>query len=207
VGVLSFGGSKLTAAGRGGALLTQNPQIMERIRRHVLRGNDLSPLSELQAAVLIPQWQALDARNAHRAARVRELFEALEVVPLRMVTNLEYQLESGYYKVGFEYAQEPLHPLARELFCRAMRAEGIALFPGFRCLHRIHASRRFRTARELIVADEVDEAVVVLHHPVLLGTQADMLEIGAAAQKVANHAAEIHERAADLPPESLLEHE
>ena len=201
VGVLSFGGSKLTAAGRGGALLTDNPQIMERVKRHVLRGNDLSPLSELQAAVLIPQWRALDARNAHRAARVRELATALGPVPLRMLADLDHQQDSGYYKVGFEYAQQALGPLSRDLFCRAMRAEGIALFPGFRSLHRIHAARRFRTVRRLVVADEVDEKATVLHHPVLLGTPAEMAEIAAAAKKIRNHAAEIAAAADELAPE------
>ena len=68
VGVLSFGGSKLLTAGRGGVLLTQRQEIAERIKRYVLRGNDAYPLSEMQAAILIPQLDQLDALNDRRRA-------------------------------------------------------------------------------------------------------------------------------------------
>src|SRR5436853_127214 len=50
VGILSFGGSKLVTAGRGGAVLTSQPDIAQRIRLYTQRGNDAYPLSELQAA-------------------------------------------------------------------------------------------------------------------------------------------------------------
>ena len=70
VGILSFGGSKLLTAGRGGALLTTRPEIAERIKRYVQRGNDAYPLSELQAAVLRPQLEQLDERNGRRQSAV-----------------------------------------------------------------------------------------------------------------------------------------
>src|SRR3989440_8110529 len=68
VGVLSFGGSKLLTAGRGGALLTRRPDVHQRARTVLHRANAVCPLSELQAAVLIPQLDELDGRNARRAA-------------------------------------------------------------------------------------------------------------------------------------------
>src|SRR5262249_20737922 len=70
VGVLSFGGSKLLSAGRGGALLTRHADVHQRARVFLLRGNLLCPLSELQAAVLPPQLDKLDAHNARRADNV-----------------------------------------------------------------------------------------------------------------------------------------
>src|SRR5947207_4510999 len=54
-GVLSFGGSKLLTAGRGGAILTAKHTIAQRARIWQMRGNLVAPLSELQAAVLRPQ--------------------------------------------------------------------------------------------------------------------------------------------------------
>ncbi|MGC1274825.1 MAG: aminotransferase class V-fold PLP-dependent enzyme, partial [Planctomycetaceae bacterium] len=72
-GVLSFGGSKLLTAGRGGCVLTSRDDVLQRIRLHVLRGNDLSPLSELQAVALLPQLARLDERNAIRTANVDRL--------------------------------------------------------------------------------------------------------------------------------------
>jgi dTDP-4-amino-4,6-dideoxygalactose transaminase len=66
LGVLSFGGSKLLTAGRGGAVLTNDGAIAQRIRLYTQRGNEAYPLSELQAAVLLPQLERLDDRNARR---------------------------------------------------------------------------------------------------------------------------------------------
>src|SRR5204862_924383 len=59
VGVLSFGGSKLLSAGRGGALLTRSAEFIQRAKVYCEQGNHAFPLSELQAAVLIPQLAKL----------------------------------------------------------------------------------------------------------------------------------------------------
>src|SRR5262249_47486211 len=77
VGVLSFGGSKLLSAGRGGALLMRDPAIHQHARRGSFRGNQVSPLSELQAAVLLPQLEKLAERNRARADNVQVLREHL----------------------------------------------------------------------------------------------------------------------------------
>ena len=52
VAAISFGGSKLLSAGRGGAILTNDEAILQRARIFAERGNDAFPLSQLQAAVL-----------------------------------------------------------------------------------------------------------------------------------------------------------
>ena len=45
IGILSFGGSKLLSAGRGGALLTSNPVNFQRMKLHCHRGNHAFALS------------------------------------------------------------------------------------------------------------------------------------------------------------------
>ena len=77
VGVLSFGGSKLLTAGRGGAVLTSRSDIAERIKRYTQRGNEAYPLSEMQAAVLLPQVERLDERNERRRVAVQRLCREL----------------------------------------------------------------------------------------------------------------------------------
>jgi dTDP-4-amino-4,6-dideoxygalactose transaminase len=78
VGTLSFGGSKLLTAGRGGALLCTDPATHQRAKTYLHRGlQQWAPLSELQAAALRPQLRKLRAATAHRAARVAELLAAL----------------------------------------------------------------------------------------------------------------------------------
>ena len=107
VGVLSFGGSKLLTAGRGGALLTGRADVHQRLRLLLHRaGNVLYPLSELQAAVLPPQLDRLDERNARRRRAVALLAERLRDVPGLSLFRPRTDGEPCYYKVGFQYDAE-----------------------------------------------------------------------------------------------------
>lgn len=185
VGVLSFGGSKLLSAGRGGAVLTSDDAVAQRIRLWTFRGNEAYPLSELQAAVLIPQLERLDERNRLRAAGAARLCEWLdEFAGLRPLWNPPSDSKPGYYKLGLQYDPAEFDGLSRDALAAAIRAEGIALDPGLRGLHRTHSPRRFRRARELANADAADAGILTLHHPVLLGDEADLRQIILALEKV-----------------------
>ncbi len=189
VGILSFGGSKLLSAGRGGGVITNRADVAARIRRYTQRGNDAYPLSELQAAVLIPQLDQLDARRTERRLRVEELRHRLaDCSGLTFFAPPASTMESDFYKVGLRYHSESFAGLSRDVFCAAMQAEGVALFAGFRALHRLHARSRFRQSGELTQVDQADTDWVVFHHPVLLAGSAALEEIVQAIQKVQLHA-------------------
>jgi dTDP-4-amino-4,6-dideoxygalactose transaminase len=184
IGVLSFGGSKLLSAGRGGALLTRHADLHQRARLHQLRGNLVCPLAELQAAVLLPQLDKLDCRNKHRAASVCVLKERLREVPgLRPFANRAADCKPGYYKLGFQF-DAAAFGLPRDRFVAAMRAEGIAFDDGFRALHIGRSPSRFRRGGELREAERAHYGTAILHHPVLLGSASDLEEIVAAVRKV-----------------------
>lgn len=169
VGVISFGGSKLLSAGRGGALLTSSPEIRQRAQVYCNRGNHAYPLSELQATALLPQLERLDERNQTRSASVSKLAESLKHIPgLHLLNNRASSIFPGYYKLGFQYDPDGFDGLSREQFVRAARAEGIEFNVGFRALHLCRSSRRFRRVDELSVATIADANMLVLHHPVLL---------------------------------------
>ena len=71
VGTLSFGGSKLLSAGRGGALLFRDGRLYQRAKLWLSRGvQQWAPLSELQAAVLRPQLARLSS-DTQRTGAVR----------------------------------------------------------------------------------------------------------------------------------------
>jgi dTDP-4-amino-4,6-dideoxygalactose transaminase len=187
-GVLSFGGSKLLSAGRGGALLTRHPDVHQRARLWLHRGNNVCPLSELQAAVLLPQLDKLDARNARRAAHVRLLLDRLGDVPgLRPFVNHRVDAEPGYYKVGFQLDSERFG-LTRERLVAAVRAEGVAFDAGFHALHVGRSPNRFLKAGDLIEAGKAHHGTVVLHHPVLLGDTSAVEEVARAVLKVGANA-------------------
>jgi dTDP-4-amino-4,6-dideoxygalactose transaminase len=191
VGVLSFGGSKLLSAGRGGAILTNRPDIRQRVRVKQYRGNSVGPLSELQAAVLVPQLDLLPARHAMRLANVRCLQTLLEDTPgLRLFENHMTEGEPAFYKVGFQF-DATAFGLSRDRFLQAVRAEGIAMDDGFRALHIGRSPERFRQAGSLAEAERAHYGAVILHHPILLGTQADMEQIGVAINKIWQHRQEL----------------
>ncbi|MCA9039630.1 MAG: aminotransferase class I/II-fold pyridoxal phosphate-dependent enzyme [Planctomycetaceae bacterium] len=203
VGIISFGGSKLTTAGRGGAVLTNNATIAQRIKLYQERGNLAYPLSELQAAVLIPQWESLREDHGHRLQSVELLHSliaqenllGLSLLKQNGQTSLKergsHSLSPGYYKVGFRYDVAQWNGLSRELYCEAIRSEGIAFDPGFTALH--HASRRYRSLSALPNADLADQQIVGLHHPVLLESAEAINEILVALQKIYRHAEELQE--------------
>ncbi|MGE3805670.1 MAG: DegT/DnrJ/EryC1/StrS family aminotransferase [Gemmataceae bacterium] len=188
IGILSFGGSKLLSAGRGGAMLTRRADLHQRARRHVLRGNLVCPLSELQAAVLLPQLDKLAERNELRTRAVAWLTQQLADMPgLRPFRNPAGQHAPGYYKVGFQF-DAAAFGLNRDRFAAALRAEGIAMDAGFASLHRGRSASRFRAGGPLAQADLAHEGTVILHHPVLLGEEADWREVVEAIRKVHAHA-------------------
>jgi dTDP-4-amino-4,6-dideoxygalactose transaminase len=189
VGVFSFGGSKLLTCGRGGALITRRNDVAQRLRLYTQRGNEAYPLSEMQAAVLLPQWDQLAMHTQRRADNVAHLAQLLgDAHGLLMLRSTLDGSQPAYYKVGFQYDPATFDGLPRDRYCEALRAEGIAVDPGFRGLHLIHARSRFRAAGELSQATDADARCVTLHHPVLLGDRRDMEQIAAAVDKIRRHA-------------------
>ena len=171
IGVLSFGGSKLLTAGRGGALLTDDEAALQRIKVFRERGNDAFPMSELQAAVLRPQLRKLGADNARRQASAARIQAGLaDNAALRAFTTANDATaapqQPGYYKLGMWF-QTAAVSLDREAFAAAARAGGVALDPGFRGFAG-RSERRCRKAGTLANARRAAEELLILHHPVLL---------------------------------------
>jgi perosamine synthetase len=188
LGVLSFGGSKLLTAGRGGAVLTSRADAAQRARLWLQRGNHVCPLSELQAAVLLPQLDRLSQRSGHRLRAVQFLNDRLHCVPgLRLFRNRSLENSaSAYYKLGFQF--DAAHfGLDRQRFLAAVRAEGIAMDEGFRALHLGRSPSRWRSAGPLLQAERAHHGAVVLHHPVLLGSDDDWMQIVTGVEKIRAH--------------------
>ncbi|MFV0443741.1 MAG: DegT/DnrJ/EryC1/StrS family aminotransferase [Planctomycetaceae bacterium] len=200
VGVLSFGGSKLLTAGRGGCVVTERDDVAQRIKLVSQRGNDAYPLSEMQAAVLLPQLEQLDRRHQQRAQSADWLRQHLSLRGLRALDSKRRDLVAdgssrkespAYYKLGVWYDPTAFPGLTRNQLAVALRGEGIAIDAGFAALHRTHARSRFRAVGALPIASRAGESLLTLHHPVLLGTPADLAEIVTAVDKVAHWSEEL----------------
>ena len=190
-GVLSFGGSKLLTAGRGGAVISSRADVIQRIKVFSQRGNDAFPLSELQAAVLVPQIPKLAAANARRLENVRELLrlcgEIPGLSPLILPENGEL---TAFYKLPWLLTgntadcDSPEYEQLRRRFIAAIQAEGVAMDEGFRGFVR-RTSNRCRVVGDLVNARRAAAGTLLLHHPVLLAEAETIALVAAAIRKVA----------------------
>lgn len=198
-GILSFGGSKLLTAGRGGAVLTNNEEIFQRMKLFANRGNDAFPLSELQAVVLRPQLNKLDKRNAIRHGAVERILPRLKTLPgLRPLANHVRKTVPGYYKLGLKYLPEELGGLSREEFVGIVQAEGIEIGTGFRGFSR-RSETRCRKVGDLPHSRAAGKGFVVLHHPIFLQEASMVDQLVTALEKVTSAlAGEPQEPAEDL---------
>lgn len=187
VGVWSFGGSKLLTAGRGGALFTPRADVYQRIKIQCERGNHAFPLSEMQALVLSPQMEQLAARNSRRSKAAQFLFESIANIsglqPLAATTK-HADCEPGFYKLGLQYDAALMNGHSRDAFAAAVRAEGVALDPGFRDFTR-RSESRCRKVGPLSESSRAGQGALVLHHPVLLEDLATLNLVVRAVEKVA----------------------
>ena len=195
VGVLSFGGSKLLTAGRGGAMLTQSESIFQRAKIFCERGNHAFPLSELQAAVLLPQCDKLNERNQRRHENARWLVDQLkDVDDLRPCKNLAAEECGGglihagqnravHYKLAWSYLPAIKQTQSRDQFLQSVRNEGIDMGAGFRGFHR-RSTNRCRHSGPLANAEAAAESIVLLHHPVLLEGRGKMEHVARTLSRV-----------------------
>jgi len=193
-GVLSFGGSKLLTAGRGGAVVTAREDVLQRIKIYCERGNDAYPLSELQAAVLAPQIMKLAGFNNQRLVAVEMLL--MKLADLDQLQAMSWPATRAqncnspvFYKLPWllnrnsddcsavDFEQQ------RSQFLAAIRAEGVALDEGFRGFVR-RTNQRCRTFGNLSNARRAAANTVILHHPVLLEGTATISRVADAICKV-----------------------
>lgn len=188
ISVLSFGGSKLISAGRGGAVLTNDSSIAQRVKINNERGNQAYPLSQLQAAVLLPQLDALPARNETRQTRVARLLDSLEAMTtatlLQQIVVQDFQ--PAYFKLPFLLSQDCRW--TREQWLVAAQREGVPLAAGFRGFAN-RSSRRCRQPCELTNSKIAADRTMLLHHPILLAEPERIDEVALGLLKVdhANH--------------------
>ncbi|MBP85422.1 MAG: perosamine synthetase [Planctomycetaceae bacterium] len=183
VGVISFGGSKILTAGRGGAITTPHEEVFQRAKIFNDRGNEAFPLSELQAAVLLPQLERLDERNGLRQQAVQKLLA--ECGELQGMTPVQLDgagNAASFYKLAWLY-DEQVNAQSRDAFIAAIQAEGVAIDAGFRGFVRRGASR-CRRVGDLNHSSRAADQTVLLHHPVLLGSDSDLQLVATAIKKV-----------------------
>jgi len=187
VGVLSFGGSKLLTAGRGGCVLTNDPAIFQRLKIFAERGNDAFPLSQLQAAALLPQLDHLNEDHCERSRRVASVLAGVDNLTL-FTDSGPINNQGACYKLPFLLDESLMASFesARETIEYALRAEGVPIAAGFRGFAK-RSLRRCRKASQLPHAIAAAERTLILHHPILLEPLETIERLVQAFEKVSAH--------------------
>lgn len=162
VGVFSFGGGKTLSAGRGGAAVTSDQALVQRMRLASGAGSGPYSISELQSAVVLGQARWLQEINDQCRNFFGELSQKIGHVDIEMPWA-DVLSETAFYQAGFlmKPATERHHESVVELL-KANSIQGGAGFPG---LHR-RSPRRCDRASELQNVPNVARNTWVIHHRV-----------------------------------------
>ena len=171
VGVLSFGGSKLLTSGRGGAVLTSDAAIHQRMKIFAERGNHAFPLSELQAAVLQPQLAKLNERNKLRSKRVEMIHQSTAASNgwLRPVSTPR-DASAAYYKTAWSFLPAESDAELRDQFLGFLQSCGVPMDSGFRGFTG-RSQRRCSKQGALSVSEKLSRSTILLHHPLLIAEE------------------------------------
>ena len=160
---LSFGGSKLLSAGRGGAIGTRDEKLFQRAKIFCERGNDAFPLSELQAAVLLPQLENLNQMREKRQSGVNWLKKQVDDMATLNTIEIPCDASPDFYKVPLRLSDSS----RKQEMIDELRGKGIVIDHGFAGFTN-RSERRCRQPVSLVNSEMVSEGTLVLHHPSLL---------------------------------------
>lgn len=150
-GSFSFQASKNLTAGEGGFITTNDKQIYEKCWSIHHCGRDINSkvwyahpyigtnarMTEWQAAILNTQLDRLDEQLDKRIANADYLSSRLKEIPcIDILKHDERVTRNSYHLFIFKYKGENCKGLSRELFLKALNAEGIPCSPGYVCLYK-----------------------------------------------------------------------
>lgn len=195
IGIWSFGGSKLLTAGRGGAVLCNEAALMQRARVASQRSNDAMALSQLQAAVLIPQMQCLAEATRGRYESARSLVAGLHASECWKPVCVEHPQANttpAFYKLGVMIRDGGID---RERFLQTVASRGAEMGPGFRGFAS-RSNQRCRRVSELVHARNAGERTVLIHHRHLTAHPGELPRLASELNTIANESVSCSD---DLP--------
>lgn len=134
--LFSFQNFKLITSGEGGMLITDNEEYKElchsyidngRIRKgdkyaKIILGRDYR-LTEIQAAILLAQFDRLEEQTQKRIENANYLSEKLSQID--GIQPLQQSQNQAYYAYIFKYNAKKFNEIPLNLFLKALIAEGI----------------------------------------------------------------------------------
>jgi 3-amino-5-hydroxybenzoate synthase len=201
-GCFSFQESKVMTSGEGGIITTANKKIWEETRSLRSCGRDEKRpwyehfnlgwnyrLSEFQAAVLLAQLERLEDQIEKREENARYLTERLSEIPgVSHPRDFSSRTEHhSYYYYVLLYQSEEFDQVPRDLFVKALRAEGIPAEVTYIPIPDVPMFKQGTYPLKDMGCrntKKIASKIVVFMHQVLLGTREDLNDIVAAIIKV-----------------------
>lgn len=163
VGVLSFGGSKVISAGRGGALLTSDASIAQHARVAAGAGSGPFTMSEMQSAVVLSQLKWLDAILETCRSYFGKLTQCLQQNSEVILPFADCLAQTSFYQAGILCRE----PAMQAKLLENLRASGIPAGAGFPGFHR----RSLRRCRPLVPLTQIAVAAprtITIHHSIAM---------------------------------------
>lgn len=176
VGIFSYGGSKLISAGRGGAVVTNDSLVAQRMTVFCDRGNNAFPLSEIQAALILAQYERLEEDHEARLQIAKNLVEKMRHFPWLHFPYDVNRDSLAFYKLGLMIrpagTQVDLDAYAslRSVVLGGLLSHGIEAGEGFRGFAS-RSPKRYRVPSTLQQCQQISARTILLHHSVLLHPQ------------------------------------
>lgn len=151
LGTFSFQSNKTMTAGEGGLVMTNDPNLAERVvafrafgrfrGQGGVRSSDLTcrhlssnyRLSEFQSAVLLAQLEKFPEQDTRRQANAARLTKGLNEIPgVRHILVNRPSMKHGYYYYLVRFEPALYGNLDPARLCDALNAEGVPFVPGDR---------------------------------------------------------------------------
>jgi len=204
-GCFSFQQSKNVTCGEGGVLVTNDDEIFKKAYSYHMSGRKYGgqwfqhevlgwnyKITEFQAALACSQMNKIEKADSIRNMNALRIVEALDKIDgLDFVKTSERAIKRVYHLLTFTYDLEHFDGVSKKRFLRALYAEGIPLFDGYK--YPIYKNGLFINDKNndysiyeerCPIAEKKCEQGVWIPQTVLLGSDKDISELIDAFYKV-----------------------
>jgi perosamine synthetase len=150
LGCFSFQASKNLNSGEGGAILSNNAELIRACESFHNNGRGETAagfsyvrngcnhrMTEFQAALLLAQWTRLEEQSRRREQNAAYLTEMIEKIPgITPARTYQGCTRNAYHLYMFRYDQAQFSGLPRSRFLKALEAEGIPCSGGYTPLNK-----------------------------------------------------------------------
>lgn len=199
VGIFSFQNAKLMSAGEGGAIISDDKELIDKAflelncgraendttYQHVRVGTN-ARLSEMQGAILRVQLSRLREQTLLREKNYVYLEKRLKTISGITLQKIDERTTTdSHYMVMFYYDEKAFGGVCRDEFVAYLRGAGIPCNRSFEAIHNLPVlqtlpKEQWKIQGECQVSEKISREVVCLNHNVLLGnidTMDDIVEV------------------------------